>query len=357
MRNHTGTHLLNWALRDVLGDEVQQKGSLVDAEKTRFDFSYQQPVGAAEIALIEARVGEQIGANHPVFTQEIPQADARRIETLRAVFGEKYPDVVRVVSIGADIAAMLETPQDPRWMQYAVEFCGGTHLTSTAAVGPFVLVGEEGVAKGVRRVVGVTGATAEQAVRQADSLENQLAALEQTTGDELASGVATAQREVEAAAIALTRKQALRERLAALLARVKAAEKVQSAAAGDAVRSRVRELVEQADTVEGVLVVAGEVPAAKADALRAAVDWVRSKSEASAVLLACADGGKVTLLAGMSKAVVARGIKAGDLIREIAPLVGGKGGGRPDMAQGGGNDPAKIGDAVRAAGRWIRARL
>ncbi|MFH0983192.1 MAG: alanine--tRNA ligase [Planctomycetota bacterium] len=356
MQNHTATHLLNWALREVLGDGVQQKGSLVDHEKTRFDFSHHKPLTVEELTRVEALVNRQIEARDPVYTKEVEQAKAREINTLRAVFGEKYPDVVRVVSAGADIDAMLADPKNPQWMQHAVEFCGGTHLRNTADAERFVLVSEEAVAKGVRRVVGVTGAAANQAEAAGEQLRAELDTLVASGGD-LGASLSAFQTKLTEAVLPVRVRQALRERIAELQKQVKGQQKEQATASGEAAMERVAALLKSAETIAGVTVVVGEVPAARPEALRGAIDWVRNKTEASAVLLAAVDEGKVTLLAGMSREAVARGLKAGDLIKEIAPLVGGKGGGRPDMAQGGGNNPAKLSAALDAARAWVRGKL
>jgi len=430
-QNHTATHMLNWALREVLGDRVQQKGSLVDPEKTRFDFSHNKPLTVEELTRVEALVNEKIDAQLPVYAQDVEQKTAREIDTLRAVFGEKYPDRVRVVSIGARIGeagqddpeTLLGNPKTPKWMQYAVEFCGGTHLKNSSEAERFVLVSEEAVAKGIRRVVGVTGDAARQAEamgekllakanapepsrdrkgadRQATRQQGNKATREEggreargkrqevgravpaasepsrdrkgaepsepsrdregavaQSPDDLGAALAALQREIANATIPVRVRHTLRERIAELQERVKQQQKQHAAASGDAVMERMAALLESAETVDGVTIVVGEVPPAGPDALRGAIDWVRNKTDASAVLLAAGGDGKVTLIAGMSKAVVKRGVKAGDLIREVAPLVGGKGGGRPDMAQGGGNDPAKIGDALESARQWVAAKL
>ena len=356
-KNHTATHMLNWALREVLGEGVQQKGSLVDHEKTRFDFSRNKPLTIDELTRVETLVNEKIEAGLPVYTKEVEQAKAREISTLRAVFGEQYPDVVRVVSVGADIDEMLADPKNPRWMQYAVEFCGGTHLSNSAEAERFALVSEEAVAKGIRRVVGVTGKAAREARAAGLAYVGLIQSLDEAPLDDLAERLPEIQRNMAEVAIPVHIRQRLRDHVAELQKRVKERQKSQAAASGEAVRNRVAGLLDAAETIDGVTIVVGEVPSAKPDALRGAIDWVRNKTEASAVLLATASDDKVTLIAGMSKAVVKRGLKAGDLIREVAPLVGGKGGGRPDMAQGGGNDPARINDALQSARGWIAGKL
>ncbi|GJM25575.1 MAG: alanine--tRNA ligase [Phycisphaerae bacterium] len=357
VRNHTATHLLNWALREVLGSGVDQRGSLVDTEKTRFDFTSRKPVAADELERIGKLVEEKISAALPVHTKEVAESDARKINTLRAVFGEKYPEHVRVVSIGADIDAMLGSPDDAQWMQYSVEYCGGTHIQTTSDIEHFVLTGEEGVAKGIRRVVGITGALAAQAVRDGDALSKELETIAKKIESDESVDLADMQQRLTDSVIPIATKHALREQLTRLQKRLKKSAKASSAASADAVFSIVDELVSNADTLNDIAVVVGEVPSAGGDALRTAIDRVRQKTSGSAVLLATHEDGKVTLMAGMSKSAIAAGIKAGDLIREIAPHVGGKGGGRPDMAQGGGGNPDGIAQAITAANDWLRTKL
>ncbi|MCH7700526.1 MAG: hypothetical protein IID37_02445 [Planctomycetes bacterium] len=367
-QNHTSTHVLNWALRKVLGDHVQQKGSLVDPDKTRFDFSTRSPMTDEQIADVERLCREQIEADHQVFTQEVEQAEAREINTLRAVFGEKYPDRVRVVSIGAPITEedgkevdrsdwLLKSPENEKWMQYSVEFCGGTHLQRSGEAERFVLISEEGVGKGVRRVVGISGDAAKAAAGQGDSLTAQVYARVENPGDDLAEWLPTFQKNLDEAVIPVVKRHQIRDALVELQKIVKQRGKKQDAAAGGAVMEVVATLLESAEEVGGVTIVVGEVPQAPADQVRGAIDWVRQKCDASAVLLAMAGEGRVTLLAGMSKKAVERGLKAGDLIREIAPIVGGKGGGKPDLAQGGGKDPSKVPDALDRARSWLKSKL
>ena len=386
MLHHTSTHILNWALRDVLeihGDgKVDQKGSLVDPEKTRFDFSHNAPLTGEQIARIEKLCSDQLAANFTVFTKEVKQEDARKISTLRAVFGEKYPDTVRVVSVGADIDAMLADPTNPKWMQYSVEFCGGTHVKNTSDIKAFTLISEEGVAKGVRRVVGISGEAALRAQTLGTELLKEASALSEPQASACAiSQTATASSNVEPSrglkpaaqslsdciaafsqrltdvVIPLTVRHNIRAILDDLQKEAKKQDKQAAADAGGAVMDKVASLFAAAKTIGGTTVVVGEVPAAPVDALRGAIDWIRNKTPACAVLLAIVDDNKVTLMAGMSKAVVEKGIKAGDLIKEIAPLVGGKGGGRPDMAQGGGPDAAGLPQALTKANEWLASKL
>ena len=356
-KNHTATHLLNWALRDVLGSEIHQKGSLLDAEKTRFDFSHGKSIATEELVAIEAGVQQGIDAALPVYSREVPQEQARKISTLRAVFGEKYPDVVRVVSVGAPIEDLLASPGDGKWMAYSVEFCGGTHLDSTAGAESFALVSEEGVAKGVRRVVGVTGDLAREAHANGDALSARLESARSLEGEVQRGALQEIQASLQDLSVPIYVKQRLQAEMTGLQKELRKAEKAQAAQSGGAVQDAVEAMLASAPGAGGFAIVVGEVPAAPVDSMRGAVDWVRDKSGGAAVLLLSAQDGKVTLLAGMSPALVARGVKAGDLIKEIAPLVGGRGGGRPDMAQGGGSEPAGIAAAIESARNWLLAKL
>ncbi len=467
-QNHTATHVLNWALREVLeiggGGKVDQKGSLVDPEKTRFDFSHNKPLTDNELDRVESLCNERIAQGLAVYAAMreedfVDQAEARKINTLRAVFGEKYPDRVRVVSIGAPITEedarqasnresartevrgsqgagdssplqsrdrkgagaaraeargshatpldpplargeaietdwLLRDPQNPKWMKYSVEFCGGTHVKNTSEIERFVLTHEEGVAKGVRRVVGISGEKAKQSEARGKELLHEARSLSeprtsvravsrsstspaesetprgpksaarsiddrQSTVGDLAERVADIQRRLNdpEQPIPMRARRAILSALADVQETLKEQQKETAAASGEAVMEAAAKLFAEAKTIGGVTVVVGEVPTATADALRGAIDWIRQKTDASAVLLGCVSDGKVTLVAGMSKAVVDRGVKAGDLIKEICPLVGGRGGGRPDMAQGGGSDAAGLPSALQRAREWITERL
>jgi len=355
-RNHTATHLLNWALREVLGDEIQQKGSLVDAEKTRFDFSHGRPVTTEELSVIESKVTAQIASAHTVFAEDAAQEEARKINTLRAVFGEKYPDRVRVVSIGANVDSLLAEP-DGEWMPYSVEFCGGTHTKTTEEIEAFSLLSEEGVAKGVRRLVGVTGSVAQSASEAGAELLTKLATVTSLPDEKLKEEVGLLQEALAGRPVPAAIRQRVQAEISGFQKRIRKAEKAAASSSGDAVQTSVEALYAAAKDVAGFTVVAGEVPFAPTDALRVGADWVRDKTSKAVVLLACSEGGKVTLLSAVGKDAVAAGLKAGDLIKEMAPHVGGRGGGRPDMAQGGGSDPSGIAALVNAVPGWVSSQL
>jgi alanyl-tRNA synthetase len=349
---------MNWALREVLGDHVQQKGSLVDDEKTRFDLSHNAAITEQELAKIESLTNEQIGRDLIVYTEnEVDQTQARQINTLRAVFGEKYPEKVRVVSVGAPIGEMLADPKNAKWMGYSVEFCGGTHVKRTGEIGRFRLIEESAVSKGIRRVVGITGQRADEADKAADAMAAEFERALKSDGPQIAEMTAALTTKLASVELPVLRKQELRAKLATLQEKAKQAQKDAAKAGTANVMSQVDDLLANAVKAGSISIVCGLLSGATADQLRAAADSLRAKAGSAAVLLASDEGGKATLLAAMTPDVVQKGIKAGDLIKEIAPVVGGKGGGRPDMAQGGGPDAGKIGDAVGAAQAWLRGEL
>src|SRR5947209_7580166 len=193
-KNHTTTHLANWALRETLGDDVQQKGSLVDPEKLRFDFSHGKSLTEEELAKVETLVNEGIAKKLPVYAQEAPQEQALKIHGLRAVFGEKYPPMVRVVSIGAPVEDLLKDPANPKWRQYSIEFCGGTHLKSTADAQAFAITGEESVSKGIRRIFALTGDAAQEAAAAAKSLDVAIDQARKAADESLPAQIASLQK-------------------------------------------------------------------------------------------------------------------------------------------------------------------
>ncbi|MEW6250914.1 MAG: alanine--tRNA ligase-related protein [Planctomycetota bacterium] len=393
MKNHTATHLLNWALREVLGDHVQQKGSLVDHEKTRFDFSHPKPLTPEEAERVERLVNERIRKQEHVDAQVVPQEQALKIHGLRAVFGERYPDMVRVLSVGERVEELIRDPANPRWREVSVEFCGGTHVRNTGEIEHFALVSEEAVAKGVRRVVGITG----EAARAADAAGRRLIQRAEEALRGAADGVHAAASELQAAlgtaVIPVHHRHRLRELIEQLQKRAKEAQKATTADAVEVVRGAVEQLLRDAAKVGATVVVVGELPDVPLDALKTGADMVKQRAGSAAVLFgvrsmlqsepraqatgqadepraqatgqadeprAQATGpaaGKVTLLAAMSNDLVKRGLKAGDLVKAIAPIVGGGGGGPPTMAQAGGKLQEKLAEALAAGRAWIVERL
>ncbi len=354
MANHTATHLANFALREVLGADVHQKGSLVAPDRLRFDFSHNQPVAPDQLARVESIVRDQIAKDLTVYAQLASLDEAKAVAGVRAVFGEAYPDPVRVVAIGQPVADLLASPNNPAWAQLSVEFCGGTHVPSTKAIGPFALLSEEAVAKGVRRIVACCGEPARAAILAADALDADIALAAKLEGDALAPRVAHLLQALDAKPMPASRRHALRAAIAKLQDRVKAAEKHLAAATQDAAVKQARQIAESAATAMDQVIIATIDAGDDRAALQAATKAVLDRCPHAAVMLfsVVGDGpaGRIAINAMVPDSLIKRGLKAGDWVRDVAAILGGKGGGRPDNAQGGGSDPSKVRDAI-AAGR------
>lgn len=360
-QNHTATHVMNWALREVLGEHVQQKGSLVDPEKTRFDFSHNKALTPEEIARVEELVNGQIRHRLPVYDEYIPQDKALKINGLRAVFGEKYPDVVRVMSVGVPVSELLASPASPKWRNVSIEFCGGTHCRNTSEIECFAITAEEAVAKGIRRVVGVSGVTAQFATELGASLlqkaENLKRTAEGKTPEELSAALSELQQTMDESLLRVLDRIELREALGELQRLVKLQQKQEAAAAQDVVTAKVDELLASVTKVGETAVVVAEMPDVPVEQLKTGADRIKQKCGSAAVLFGVKTGDKALLLASMSSDLIKRGLKAGDLVKEIAKLVGGGGGGPPTMAQAGGKHPEKLGEALAAGKQWIESKL
>jgi alanyl-tRNA synthetase len=320
MANHTATHLLNLALREVLGDHVEQRGSLVDDEKTRFDFSHTKALDPGEIERIDRRVNTLIQENVPVRAKEVPLAQAKSLRGVRAVFGEKYPDPVRVVYV---CPGELE---DGDGRMHSIEFCGGTHASRTGDIGFFKIIGEESVSKGVRRITAVTG---EEALEYVQRMEADLKSI----GQALSSPAEEAPARI----------QALREEVRTLK------KKLASGGGGADPSTAAVRLLESAESLGGAKLVVGELPDATEEQLRQAVDAIKARSGSFAAMLASAGAEKVMFVAAVSEDLIKRGLKAGDWVRETASVAGGGGGGKPNLAQAGGKHPEKLADALAKA--------
>jgi len=317
VRNHSATHLMHKALREVLGGHVQQKGSLVDAEKTRFDFAHNAPMNADQIRRVEVMVNNEILANAATEARIMPIEEAQRSGAMM-LFGEKYGDEVRVLTIGS-----------------SKEFCGGVHVRRSGDIGLFKIVSETGVAAGIRRVEAVTGDNALALFQNQDSALNEMA---------YELGFNSANVEIGRAQVVKLKGKVyeLEKELARLKARLASAQ-------GD-------ELLAQATEVKGARVLAAVMDGADVNALRATIDKLRDKLQSAAVVLASTTDGKVTLIAGVTADLTGK-VKAGDLVNMVARQVGGKGGGRPDMAQAGGSDPAGLPAALASVRAWVEQRL
>ncbi len=314
MRNHSATHLMHKALREVLGSHVAQKGSLVDADKTRFDFSHNAAMTAEQIRQVEQIVNREILANVATQAQLMGFDDAVKHGAM-ALFGEKYGDEVRVLDIGS-----------------SRELCGGTHVSRTGDIGLFKIVAEGGVAAGIRRVEAVTG---EVALALVQNLNN---------------------RVLEAAAALKAQPEELTQRIAQVQDHVKALEKELATLKSKMASSQGDELVNQAVDVKGIRVLAATLEGADVTALRETMDKLKDKLKTAAIVLASVSDGKVSLIAGVTADATSR-LKAGELVNFVAQQVGGKGGGRPDMAQAGGTDPSGLPAALAGVADWVNSRV
>ncbi len=352
--NHTATHLLNLALRRTLGGEVDQRGSLVDPDRLRFDFTHNQPVTVEQLERVENAVRGQIDADLQVYAEPAALGAARSINGLRAVFGEAYPDPVRVVSIGAPVGDLLRDPGSERWPTLSVEFCGGTHLASTGQAKAFAITSEEGIAKGVRRIQALTGVPAMAAVQAADALEAEADALARVPDDQLAAAIQELGTRIDQMTLPAVRKAALRARLAEAQERAKQAGKAAAAArAAEAQRAAQGVAASASGSPEPVVVATLDLGSDRA-ALEAATATIRSACPNKAVIVLSPDqeAGRVSVMAVVPKPLIDKGLKAGDWVRTVAGVMGGKGGGRPDAAQGSGSDVSKLREAATEARRF-----
>jgi len=313
MRNHSVTHLMHKALREVLGDHVQQKGSLVDADKTRFDFAHNAPVTREQILEIEKRVNAEILDNAPTQARVMDLESAQKTGAMM-LFGEKYGETVRVLDIGS-----------------SRELCGGTHVGRTGDIGLFKIVSEGGVAAGVRRIEAVTGANALSYLQDLESTVHSVAATLKSPAAELQG------------------------RLSQVLEQVKTLEREVGALKGKLASSKGDELIAQAVDVNGIKVLAAKLDGADAKTLRDTMDKLKDKLKTAAIVLAAVDGDKVQIAAGVTADSIAK-VKAGELVNFVAQQVGGKGGGKPDMAMAGGTDAAGLPAALQSVQAWVAQR-
>ncbi|WP_311948654.1 alanine--tRNA ligase [Halomonas piscis] len=315
VRNHSATHLLHKALRLVLGDHVQQKGSLVTAERLRFDFSHFEPMTSAQLAEVERLVNEQVLVNAPTVVEEMTLDEARD-KGAAALFEAKYADSVRVLTIGAD--------------DFSIELCGGTHVARSGDIGSFHIVSEAGIASGVRRIEAITGEAALAWFHEQEACVQRL-------GERLKAKPEQVEAKVEA----------LLERNRTLEKELEQAKGKLASAAGSDMLGRTRE-------VAGVKLLATELDGVSGKELRGMLDQLKNKLGSGVIVLGAADksAGKVSLIAGVTKDLTDR-VKAGDLVNHVASQVGGKGGGRPDMAQAGGSQPEALPEALDSVPAWL----
>jgi alanyl-tRNA synthetase len=314
VRNHSATHLMHKALREVLGEHVQQKGSLVNPERTRFDFAHNAPVTDAEIREIEARVNAEILANAPTQSRVMDIESAQKTGAMM-LFGEKYGESVRVLDIGS-----------------SRELCGGTHVQRTGDIGLFSITAEGGVASGVRRIEAVTGLNALAYMQEMETMLGGVAGTLKVTPGEVHA------------------------RVGAILSQVRDLEKELAALKGKLASAQGDDLVLQAQDLNGVKLLVARLDGADVKTLRDTMDKLKDKLKTGVIVLAVVDGDKVQIAVGVTPDTTAK-VKAGELVNFVAGQVGGKGGGKPDMAMAGGTEPSKLPDALASVQAWVVAKL
>jgi len=327
-KNHTATHLLQWALQQVLGDSVAQQGSFVGPDYLRFDFTYHKAPDAEQLKEVERLVREKITADLPVSWTVMPIEEAKKLGAM-ALFGEKYGDEVRVVAVGAEDKGRINEA-------FSREFCGGTHVDRLGSIGGFKIVKEESISAGVRRITALTGAGLTDYLEKARDVVDELSMMLKVSDD------------------------ALVERVGRLIDDNKKLSKELKAAArksGSDAMAEARQLLDKCEKIGETSIITHQFSAASVEQAREAVDMLKKKAKSAAVVFGFEDNGKATLLAGVTDDLVKKGLKAGDIVKEIAPIVDGGGGGRPQMAQAGGKNPAKIADALARASELIKEKL
>ncbi|KAF2088107.1 alanyl-tRNA synthetase [Saccharata proteae CBS 121410] len=343
--NHTGTHVLNYALREVLGNEIDQKGSLVAPEKLRFDFSHKSGIADTDLQKIEAISLGYIKDNKQVFTEALPVADAYHIEGVRAIFGEKYPDPVRVVSIGAPLSDIMKNPEDEKWRKLSIEFCGGTHVQSTGEIKELVILEESGIAKGIRRIIAVTGQGAADVKRLADEFSEKLVRLEKMPFSSEKEALAkTTSTQLNELGISAVTKEAFRKRFATISKSIVEEQK------------KVAKEANKKNPDASFLVMKLEYNSAINKAISEAIKHVSSKlKEKSVYLFAASEAeGKVVHGCYMASHFESKGATAGAWSKTVVDgAVGGKAGGKGATSIGQGTNAEKVDEGVKLATEYL----
>ncbi|XP_043227639.1 alanine--tRNA ligase, cytoplasmic-like [Amphibalanus amphitrite] len=363
MNNHTGTHVLNFALRRVLTSEADQRGSLVAPDRLRFDFTSNSAMKSDQVKQCEQIANDLISRNGEVFAKESPLALAKSIQGLRAVFDETYPDPVRVVSIGVPVEDLQADPSGPAATQTSVEFCGGTHLRRAGHIGPFVIASEEAIAKGIRRIVALTGPEATKALHRSAALENQLNVLSEQLNDpqlsskELVRRIVELTDEISQATIQQWKKDQLRAELTKMKKQLDDKDKARKAAVMTSVVEETKAFVTA--NKELPWIVRRLEAYSNTKALDAALKQVKAIApEMSALFLSVdEDAGKVVCLSAVSKPALAAGLKANEWVTKLTELMGGRGGGKPESAQAAGTNVTAAEACLEAARQHARTTL
>jgi len=327
-KNHTATHLLQWALQEVVGKSVAQQGSLVGPDYLRFDFTYPKALTSKQVKKVENKVREKITEDTPVTCVVMQRDEAQELGAM-ALFGEKYGNEVRVVAIGAE-------SKDEVAEAFSREFCGGTHVDRIGSIGGFKIIKEESISAGVRRITALTGSGLAKYLEERSEIVDELSEMLKVPAEEVAERVGRLMKE--------------NKKLAKEL-------KTAAAARGPDTMEEAKKLLEGCDKIGGASVIIGRLSTTSVEQARGAIDMLKKKAKSAAIVLGFADNGKATLLAGVTNDLVKKGLKAGEVVKQIAPIIDGGGGGRAQMAQAGGNKPEKIDEALAKAAELIKGKL
>jgi len=327
-KNHTATHLLQWALQGVVDKSISQQGSLVAPDYLRFDFTYPKALTAKQVAGVEKAVNEKIARDAPVTCTVLPRQQAEKLGAM-ALFGEKYGSEVRVVAIGADGKEQVAEA-------FSKEFCGGTHVERTGSIGGFKIIKEESISAGVRRITALTGAGLTDYLEKRSDIIDRLSVALKAPPEEL----------VERVEKLIKDNKKLNKQLKSAAKR-----------AGADLMAEAKKLLDKCETVGGACIIVGRLSSGPVERVRAAIDMLKKKAKSAVIVLGFEEEGRAIVLAGVTDNLVKKGIKAGDIIKQIAPVIGGGGGGRDRMAQAGGKKPAKIDEALTKASELIKQRL
>ena len=353
--NHTATHILNHALKKVTGEEVDQKGSLVGQDKFRFDFNSRSGLTVAQVEQVENIADELVKRNYPVHTKDVPLALGKSINGLRAVFGETYPDPVRVVSIGADVDELLKDPSNPKWSEYSIEFCGGTHVSKTHDIRSFVVLEESSIAKGIRRIVAVTGDEAYQASRIAKDFEKRIQEMQKLHLNELENPLKIIKQDLDQAAISMVKKQQCKEELTALTKKYIEADKAAKNMALKDALDKIDLLVQDAKSPFVVI----KTDSLDAKLLSTVMASLKAKFSDKAFMLINSDAAnnRVAHQCIVPKALVEKGLNASDWAGAVSEKVGGKKGGKAENAQGSGTEVQQVESALDAATAFAKLSI
>ncbi|TVY46538.1 Alanine--tRNA ligase [Lachnellula occidentalis] len=355
--NHTGTHILNHALREHLGDDINQKGSLVDQDKLRFDFSHKVQVTNPELKKIEDSSNSYIKQNCKIYSKDVDLDTAKNIEGVRAVFGETYPNPVRVVSVGVEVDTLLADPRNPEWRKVSVEFCGGTHVDQTGLIKDLVIVEESGIAKGIRRIIAYTGDAAHEVQRQALEFDKRIEALEKMpNGTEKDAEVKATQQDLNQLTISTLTKEQLKIRFGKVQKDVmdeqKKRQKAESKTALDTVTSHF------ADNKDSQIFI-GKLPiSANAKAVADVMNHFKAKAKDKSIFVFAGDDGPVVhhgVYVGTDHTT--KGVKAEEWVAAVSEVVGGRSGGKEPTRTGQGTKPEKIDEGVAVAEKWFKEKL